>query len=200
MAASIERSGKSRSQHSHRAHSVARFDSNCNESKRFSEINARNYTMTLPSSYGRHRSKQNGFYIKSNSINKYFIQYNFEFFFFAEIRSQSVDPRIYNSKYDAPVLCNQYAIDKLMRKEIETEQRQSRSRSMPRSQNRNKNLYTPSREPSPDYQKQPKQNDRAQYLAPPTVEYHNSKEYIELEVPAKKFKRRKSSQLPPSPR
>lgn len=120
--------------------------------------------------------------------------------FFPETRSQSVDPRIYNSKYDAPVLCNQYAIDKLMRKEIGTEQRQSRSRSMPRSQNRNKNLYTPSRDPSPEYQKQSKQNDRTQYLAPPTIEYHNSKEYIELEVPAKKFKRRKSSQLPPSPR
>lgn len=119
------------------------------------------------------------------------------------MRAQSVDPRTMNSKHEAPVLCNKYAIDDLLRRESLTEERHKRSRSMPRPQHRTKSLYSPSPEASPEpIPKRLHPNERSRYLAPPIApgDYSNDAEFIELEVPVKKFKRRERTQLPPSPR
>lgn len=123
--------------------------------------------------------------------------------FNSEMRAQSVDPRIYKSKNEPPVLCNKYAIDALMQCESECQPPNAshRSRSMPRSANRSKHLLAPSREPSPERQRHSVHSEqRSRYLAPPTIEYNTANECVELEVPVRKVKRRKGSQLPPSPR
>lgn len=135
-----------------------------------------------------------------------------------ELRAQSVDPRIYKSKNDAPVLCNQYAIDALIRREsvCPTSDKNHRSRSMPRSSNRsNKHLLPVSREPSPPppsvapatpapaadrHRQSIRSSQRSRYLAPPIIEYNTTDECVEMEVPQRKAKRRKGSQMPPSPR
>lgn len=127
-----------------------------------------------------------------------------------------MDPRIYNSKIDAPVLCNQYAIDALIRRESvsQASTKNHRSRSMPRSANRSKYLLSPSREPSPPpaTKTEPSapaternrqsihSSQRSRYLAPPIIEYNTTDECVEIEVPQRKTKRRKGSQMPPSPR
>lgn len=110
---------------------------------------------------------------------------------FSEKRAKSVDPRVYDSKGDAPVLCNRYAIDALLRKENVTAERQNRSKSMPRSQSFRKSLYSPSREASqePTPKPIPKRmhaRERSRFLAPPLapdVEMPSDDECIELEVP-----------------
>lgn len=124
-----------------------------------------------------------------------------------EKRARSVDPRILRSKHEAPVLCNKYAIDALLRKESLTSERQHRSKSMPRSQSFRKSLYSPSPEASPEQiPKRLHPNDRPRYLAPPIPpNLPSDEECIELEVPTtptgrKKQKRREKPQARPSPR
>lgn len=58
---SLDRRSQARgqSQRSARAHSMARCENNYNAA-RVPEINVRDYTMTLPASRGRHRSRING--------------------------------------------------------------------------------------------------------------------------------------------
>lgn len=130
------------------------------------------------------------------------------------MRAQSVDPRSLNSKHDAPVFCNKYAIEALLRRESLTNDRQKRAKSMPRPHNRTKSLYSPSpeREPEPNVvcdrrspEKIPKRitaSERSRFLAPPIApgQCHDDEEFIELEVPVRKVKRKEKSQLPPSPR
>lgn len=119
-----------------------------------------------------------------------------------------MDPRILSSKDEAPVLCNKYAIDALMRRESLTEERQNRSKSMPRSASFRKSLYSPSREASPEpIPKRLHPNERSRYLAPPLPlnVLPSDEECIELEVPVvsperRKLKRRDKAHLPPSPR
>lgn len=55
---SLDRSRRGHSQRPARAHSAARFEENHYASK--VELNPRDYTMTLPASRGRHRSRING--------------------------------------------------------------------------------------------------------------------------------------------
>lgn len=164
------------------------------------EVNVRDYTMTLPASRGRHRTRVNGKIIHSNcSVSK--IKSN-KFDFFTEKRARSVDPRTAGSKDEAPILCNRYAIEDLLRRESLTEEKEKRSRSMPRSQNHRKNLYSPSRDVSPEpIPKRLHASERSRYLAPPLPpDMHDDAESIELEVPVRKHKRREKSTLPPSPR
>lgn len=118
---------------------------------------------------------------------------------FTEKRARSVDPRT-SSKDEAPILCNKYAIEDLLRRESLTEERENRSRSMPRSQqNHRKNIYSPSREePIP---KRLHASERSRYLAPPIPpNMQDDTDSIELEVPVRKHKRREKASLPPSPR
>lgn len=113
-----------------------------------------------------------------------------------------MDPKIFDRKFEAPILCNKYAIDELLRRESLSEQKGqekgSRSKSMPRTQSRTKDLYSPSPIPVP---KRMHQKDRHRYLAPPLPpeDVQDDQEFIELEVPVKKVKRREKA-LPPSPR
>lgn len=142
----------------------------------------------------------------------YFIPRTLFILVLLELRAHSVDPRIYKSKNDAPVLCNQYAIDALIRREsvCQASDKNHRSRSMPRSANRSKHLLSPSREPSPPTQpsapvterrrQSVRHEQRSQFLTPPIIEYNTADECVEMEVPQRKAKRRKGSQLPPSPR
>lgn len=124
-----------------------------------------------------------------------------------------MDPRIYSSKGDAPVLCNRYAIDALLRKESLTVERQNRSKSMPRSQSFRKSLYTPSREASPEPEPEPEPipkrlhaSERSRYLAPPLtpLTMPSDDECIELEMPEatppERRKQRRLIRIPPSPR
>lgn len=119
-----------------------------------------------------------------------------------------MDPRSLSSKDEAPVLCNKYAIDALIRKESLTNDRHNRSKSMPRSQSFRKSLYSPSREVSPEpIPKRLHPNERSRYLAPPLPPNISAsdEECIELEVPViavekRKQKRREKAHLPPSPR
>lgn len=129
-----------------------------------------------------------------------------------------MDPRIYGSKDDAPVLCNRYAIDAMLRKESLTADRQNRSKSMPRSQSFRKSLYSPSREGSPERELEPEPepepipkrlhpSERARYLAPPLPAGalpSDDDECIELEVPdvtpPERRKQRRFIKMPPSPR
>lgn len=134
---------------------------------------------------------------------------------FSEKRAKSVDPHIYGSKGEkvAPVLCNRYAIDALLRKESLTIERQNRSKSMPRSQSSRKNLYSPSREASPEPEPEPipkrlHASERSRYLAPPlapAATMPSDDECIELEVPEpasppERRKQRRLIKMPPSPR
>lgn len=135
-------------------------------------------------------------------------------FTFVEKRARSVDPRILDSKYNAPVLCNKYAIDALMHRESLTDERNHRSKSMPKSQNCRKSLYSPSRDatPEPIPESIPKRlhaTERSRYLAPPLPPnlLPNDEECIELnglELPVtshgRRQKRRDRTPLPPSPR
>lgn len=119
-----------------------------------------------------------------------------------------MDPRIYSSKGDAPVLCNRYAIDALLRKESLTIERENRSKSMPRSQSFRKSLYSPSREASPEpIPKRMHASERPRYLAPPLAPagtMPSDDECIELEVPdvtpPERRKQRRLIRMPPSPR
>lgn len=196
---SLDRRSQTRghSQRSARAHSMARCENDYN-APRVPDINVRDYTMTLPASRGRHRSRVNGKICTAYIC----ILTAFKFFFltaFTEKRARSVEPRSVDSKLNGPVLCNKYAIDDFVRRESLTEQRENRSRSMPRSQNR-KSLYSPSPEPIP---KRMQANERSRYLAPPLPPdmLPSEEECIELEVPVRKHKRReRSTVLPPSPR
>lgn len=130
------------------------------------------------------------------------------------MRAQSVDPRSLNSKHDAPVFCNKYAIDALLRRESLTNERKKRAKSMPRPQNRTKSLYSPSPEREPEtivvcerrspetIPKRLTATERSRFLAPPIApgQCHDEEEFIELEVPVRRIKRKEKSQLPPSPR
>lgn len=122
-----------------------------------------------------------------------------------------MDPRIYSSKGEAPVLCNRYAIDALLRKESLTAERENRSKSMPRSQSFRKSLYSPSREASPERELEPipkrlHASERSRYLAPPLPAdaMPSDDECIELEVPdatpPERRKQRRFIKMPPSPR
>lgn len=124
-----------------------------------------------------------------------------------------MDPRAFGSKCDVPILCNKYAIDDFIRRESLAEEREQRehrenyrSRSMPRSQINRKNLYSPSREVSPEpIPKRLQANERSRYLAPPLPpsDMLDEEECIELEVPARRHKKREKRErrdLPPSPR
>lgn len=200
---SLDRSAR-RSQRSGRAHSAARFDESHHQSRDMPEINARDYTMTLPASRGRHRSRINRkIYVKLPWIQS-LVEW-LSYFYSIEKRAQSVGPQSMNSKYDVPILCNTYAIDDFTRRESLTEQREqreNRARSMPRSEYHRKSLYSPSREVSPEpIPKRLHPKDRSRYLAPPLPPdaiSDNEEERIELEVPVKKLRRREK--LPPSPR
>lgn len=250
-----------------RSHSIAPFENHSNENgRRRPDGSTRSYTMTLPASHGRHRSRINGDFFTLADIFflsiftfPHFFSFLFtssHFFAFllnsshfysflltspsslsllltsppifsrfltqihslppllgAEARAQSVDPRIYKSKNEAPVLCNQYAIDALLRRKSECPPHggggggvgdvEHRARSMSRpAMNRNKNLLSPSREPSADRQQHSMHNEhRSRYLAPPIIEYEATNECAaEVEVPVRKAKRRKGSHMPPSPR
>lgn len=135
---------------------------------------------------------------------------------FSENRAKSVDARIYGAKADAPVLCNQYAIEAMLRKESLTIERENRSKSMPRQHSSRKNLYSPSREASPLREAEPipkrlSVNERSRYLAPPlppatdAVTGPSDEECIELEVPVatpspERRKQRRIIKMPPSPR
>lgn len=132
------------------------------------------------------------------------------------MRAQSVDPRTLNSKHDAPVLCNKYAIDALLRRESLTNERQKRSKSMPRPQQRTKSLYAPSPEREPEaiivvserrspetIPKRLTATERSRFLAPPIAPDQcndDDEEFIELMVPVRRLKRKDKSPLPPSPR
>lgn len=125
-----------------------------------------------------------------------------------------MDPRLYGSKDDAPVLCNRYAIDAMLRKEGLTAERQNRSKSMPRSQSFRKSLYSPSREASPEPEPEPEPipkrlhpSERSRYLAPPLPPagaVPSDDECIELELPdvtpPERRKQRRLIKMPPSPR
>lgn len=133
---------------------------------------------------------------------------------FAENRAKSVDPRIYGSKGDAPVLCNRYAIEAMLRKESLTVERQNRSKSMPRTQSFRKSLYTPSREASPEPMPEPipkrlHASERSRFLAPPlppaAALMPSDDECIELAVPGtttppEPRRQRRFIKMPPSPR
>ncbi|XP_031626762.1 uncharacterized protein LOC116343030 isoform X2 [Contarinia nasturtii] len=184
---SLDRRSQARgqSQRSARAHSMSRYENNHHQSKFVPDVNVREYTMTLPASRGRHRSRIN------------------------EKRAQSVEPRALG---DVPILCNKYAIDDFIRRESLTEEREQRqhrdnyrSRSMPRSQINRKNLYSPSREASPEpIPKRLQASERKRYLAPPLPpDVLDEEECIELEVPTRRHKKREKrerKELPPSPR
>lgn len=177
------------------------------------EVNVRDYTMTLPASRGRHRSRINGKAINVNqkSLNIHHLKYSI---IVLENRAQSVDPRALSSKNDVPILCNKYAIDDFIRRESLTEQREqrnhrddreNRSRSMPRSPSHRKSLYSPSREGSPEpIPKRLQPNERSRYLAPPLppdMRPSDDEECIELAVPMRKPKKRERKEhLRPSPR
>lgn len=215
-AQSLDRNARrGQSQRTARAQSTARCENNLHHSKAMPEISVRDYTMTLPASRGRHRSRVNGeksttdeWLISGCEKDDHIHQITWHtrwrntqlkmMLFLLEKRAQSVDPRTMNSK-DAPVLCNKYAIDDLTRRESLTEQRENRSRSMPRSPNNRKHLYSPSREASPEpIPKRLHPSERSRYLAPPLPpDMHDMDECIELEVPVKKHKRRDKSPLPP---
>lgn len=203
----IDRSSKIR--RSTRPHSTARCETSYHPPQSQHHHHSRpeeivwDYTMTLPATRGRHRSRRNG--ISRDCTSKFPLANNMlticmiSFPNLLEKRAQSVDPRIFNRKYDAPILCNKYAIDDLIRRESVTEELANRSRSMPRSQNRGKGLYTPSRETSP-VPKRLHQSERHRYLAPPLPpeDQYDEEEFIELQAPVKKVKRREK--MPPSPR
>lgn len=211
---SLDRNRRGHSQRSARAQSVARFD-DTNQSRGAPKLNVRDYTMTLPASRGRHRSRIYGKYgflflqmpIQILIDNNLFLISIFVYLL-SEKRARSVDPRIQNSKDDAPVLCNKYAIDALLRKESLNAERQNRSKSMPRSQSFRKSLYTPSREPSPEQiPKRLHASERSRYLAPPLppiAPMPSDDECIELEVPEvtppERRKQRRFIKMPPSPR
>lgn len=198
-----------------RASSMARFEDPNNlyrhQSRVAAEPNMYDYTMTLPASRGRHRSRIHG----TNIYNRIVFR-NMSWYFrlpvvFSEKRAKSVDPKIYASKGEAPVLCNRYAIDALLRKESLTAERENRSKSMPRSQSFRKSLYTPSREASPERELEPipkrmQASERSRYLAPPltAVTIPSDDECIELEVPdatpPERRKQRRLIRMPPSPR
>lgn len=212
------RSQRGHSQRSARAQSMSRYENNNHyQPKPVPEVNVRDYTMTLPASRGRHRSRINGiirFYSRlKRTLNKLF---NHISLIVLEKRAQSVDPRALRTKDDVPILCNKYAIDDFIRRESLTEQREHRnhrddhderehrSRSMPRSQNHRKSLYSPSREASPEpIPKRLQPNERSRYLAPPLNPdmMPSDEECIEMGAPMRKPKRReKKEALPPSPR
>lgn len=73
---------------------------------------------------------------------------------------------------------------------------------MPRSQNHRRNLYSPSREVSPEpIPKRLSANDRSRYLAPPIApEMHEDSDSNISEMPVRKQRRREKTSLPPSPR
>lgn len=121
---------------------------------------------------------------------------------FAENRARSVDPHIFAMKGEAPVLCNKYAIDELNRTTHHREQRKHRSRSMPKPENRYNDLYSLSREQSPVHHipKRLQPNERQRFLAPPLPPEMDEDEFIEMETPVRRVKRREKVSLPPSPR
>lgn len=129
------------------------------------------------------------------------------FFIFTEQRAQSVDPRLFSPKNDAPVLCNKYAIDAMNRRLSSQSERKHRSRSMPRQSSRC-DLYSPSREASPEPSPVPiprrlHPNERFKYLAPPLPvpeSDFDEDEIAEIETPVRRVKRREKHALPPSPR
>lgn len=213
---SMDRAQRNRQSYQ-RSHSIARFENHSNDNgKRRPDPANRSYTMTLPASHGRHRSRINGdfrtlieplpllpprfFYVRSFSS----LTVSARIAIPPETRAQSVDPRIYKSKNEAPVLCNQYAIDAMLRRKSEcpppSGDVEHRARSMSRPPNRNKNLLSPSREPSADGQRHSVSDQRSRYLAPPIIEYECANECAEVEAPVRKAKRRKGSHMPPSPR
>lgn len=105
-----------------------------------------------------------------------------------EIRAQSVDPRIFDSKGEAPVYCNKYAIDEINRDS--QSDRKKRAQSMPRPQNRYSDLYSPSQELSPvPVPKRLHPNERQRYLAPPLPPEIVEDEFIEMETPVRRIKR-----------
>lgn len=66
---SLDRNRRGHSQRSARAQSVARFeDANHSQSKGATESNIRDYTMTLPASRGRHRSRINGILLQNHGF------------------------------------------------------------------------------------------------------------------------------------
>lgn len=148
----------------------------------------------------------------SNRFFRHSISINFQFrFISSEKRAKSVDPRIYATKGEAPVLCNRYAIDALLRKESLTSERQNRSKSMPRSQSFRKSIYSPSREASPERELEPipkrlQAGERSRYLAPPLPAgaMPSDDECIEIEMPdvtpPERRKQRRFIKMPPSPR
>lgn len=202
-------------QRSLRAHSMARGEDQSHSRHMANEI-VHNYTMTLPASHGRHRSRRNGTTLLIQSLT-YFYNYYYYYYnsFKAELRAQSVDPRCLNSKNDAPVLCNKYAIDALLHRESLNNERQKRSKSMPRPQHHTKSLYSPSperetkaivaseRQSLETIPKRLTATERSRFLAPPIAPdqcHDEEEEFIELESPVRRIKRKEKSQLPPSPR
>lgn len=162
-----------------RSHSVAR---ETHRSNALETMPPQNYAMTLPASYGRHKSRHHG---------------QLEL----EARAKSVDPRLLDSK---DILCNRYAIDE-MEREAEKAQRYSRARSMPRQHQRYSDIYTPIRE-IPQPRKYPSHDiiprEREEFEMPSRRYYHGNgmprhlkpppteDELVESETPVKKIKRR----------
>lgn len=99
------------------------------------------------------------------------------------------------------MLCNKYAIDELNRATHHSDQRKHRARSMPRPDHRYNDLYSMSREQSPvNIPKRLQSNERHRYLAPPLPPEADEDEFIEMETPVRRVKRREKAALPPSPR
>lgn len=118
-----------------------------------------------------------------------------------EGRARSVDPHIFAMKGEAPVLCNKYAIDELNRATHHSEQRKHRARSMPRQENRYTDLYAIAIPQSPVHiPKRLQSHERHRYLAPPLPPEMDEDEFIEMETPVRRVKRREKTSLPPSPR
>lgn len=73
---SLDRNRRGHSQRSTRATSVARFEDTENlhhhRSKTAHELNVRDYTMTLPASRGRHRSRINGIILFKVDCKNYY--------------------------------------------------------------------------------------------------------------------------------
>lgn len=163
-------------------------------------------TMTLPSSFRRNKHTRNGKNrIKSrirrlptdkNMIISFFFFFSF---FCIENRARSVDPSLF---VEAPVLCNRYAIEELNRTAAhDMERRKHRARSMPRTTANNYNDLMLCEPPaSVRVPKRLQANERYRYLAPPLPPETYDDEFIEMETPMRRVKRREKALLPPSPR